>query len=101
MTPSRLSNLLADHNGLGFTDEVSGRIHHFRDRSRRETIKGMQQYCSTGPVNVEPDGNNVRLGRRRLEFVLRSYREWGLPPGRVDVFSALAEAAYLGIPPIP
>jgi hypothetical protein len=99
MTPTQLSKLLDELQELGFPDDVFKRVHHFRDAPRQETIRGMQRYCATGPATFETGGNNERLGIR-LEFILKTYRAWALQPGDVKVFMALAEAAYLGIPPV-
>ena len=73
-----------------------GVFHHlFRKGTKKETINGMRNYCGT----VQSlDLQNERV-TRRLEFVLNSYQYFRLTPGKSGVFDALAEAAWLGIPP--
>lgn len=99
--PEHTIELLDQLEELGFTDASFGLVHHLtRKGTKRETTRGMRRYCETRPADFQPDGNNDRL-RRRLEFVLHSYREvFGLPAGKTAVFDALADAAYLGIPPV-
>jgi hypothetical protein len=98
--PQRTIELLDQLEELDFTDATFGLVHHLtRKGTKRETIKGMRKYCETGPADFPPDGSNDRR-KRRLEFILHSYRSFSLPPGNTAVFNALAEAAYLGVPPL-
>ena len=82
---------------IGFPDEVWKTVHHnVRRGTQGTTMETMRLYR---PGGFRPDGNNDRLVRR-LKFINDSYRVFGLPPGRIDVFKALTDAALLGIPPI-
>jgi len=63
-------------------------IHH-----AKHPISAMLNY---GVVEYR-HGANTELLHRKLDWMLRTYRDWGLPPGRTDVFVALAKAANLGI----
>jgi hypothetical protein len=83
---------------IGFPDEMWKKVHHnVRRDTQATTMDTMRLYRPPG--GFRPDGNNDRLVRR-LKFINDSYRMFGLPPGRLDVFNALTDAALLGIPPI-
>ena len=47
-------------------------------------------------ATYRPGSRNILL-HRKLEWMLRTYKEWKLPPGRTDVFEALAKASNLGM----
>ena len=93
-TPQILDELVR----LGFSDEVFRLLHHFRSAGTPISIARHREYCSD-TAQFRDNQSNART-QRRLEFVLHTYRdEWKLPPGNSAVFRALAEAAFLGIPP--
>jgi hypothetical protein len=83
---------------LGFTDDQFRRLHHFRENAGG--IERFRQYCTERVSSFQTDRNNERVVRR-LEFVLKSYRDefHGLAPNRTDVLYRLAEVSFLGIPP--
>jgi hypothetical protein len=101
MDPKRVKDLLVQAKKLGMTDRSFQLVHHLsRKGTHLETISGMMVYCDKHEA-FEID--NQRVGHR-LDFVLRGYREFqefNFPTsGKHDVFNALAEAAWLGIPPL-
>lgn len=63
-------------------------IHH-----ARHSISRMLGYEA---VEYPPGSPNLLL-HRRLEWMLRTCREWKLPKGRTDVLVALAKACQLGM----
>jgi hypothetical protein len=75
---------------LGLNDDIyMNHIHHAHHR-----ISAMLNYNA---IRYRADDTNVLL-HRKLDWMLRIYRdEWKLPPGRTDVFLALAKAAHLGM----
>jgi hypothetical protein len=81
--------ILEELKMLGLNDDIyMNHIHHAQDR-----ISDMLNYKATCYL---ADGPNVLL-HRKLDWMRRTYREWKLPPGRTDVFMALAKAAHLGM----
>jgi AbiU2 len=101
MDPKRVKDLLVQAKKLGMTDRSFQLIHHLSRRGTHlETVSGMMAYCDKHEA-FEID--NQRVGHR-LDYVLRGYREFqefNFPIGeKHEVFNALAEAAWLGIPPL-
>ena len=83
---------------LGFTEETWRKVHHnVRRKTQSTTMDTMRDYRPAG--GFKPDDSNDRL-LRRLQFIERAYRGLELNPGRDDVFDALAEAAWIAIPPV-
>jgi len=82
---------------LGFNDEAFWRLHHFRRRNKNETIASFRGRCKH-TLAFRPAGTNASV-HERLYFVLKTYRERGLPPGQTKVFIDLAETAFVEIPP--
>ena len=95
--PQRSIELLDQLEGLGFTNEAFQLLHHSRVRGWRDTIARHRAYCAQ-VSSFQRDGDAER-DQTRLEFVLQRYRAQRLPPGRSDVFVALANAAFAEIPP--
>jgi hypothetical protein len=78
---------LVDVYGLDNTTYVNF-IHHNHD-----SISKMLNYDT---VEYPLGSPNVLL-HRKLEWILRTCREWKLPRGRTEVLVALAKACQLGI----
>jgi len=97
--PRRSVELLDELEALGFTNEAFRRLHHSRVRNWRkpDSISRHRSYCE-GRSSFQRDGDAER-DQRRLEFVLQKYRAGGFPPGRLDIFNQLADAAFAEIPP--
>lgn len=96
-TPPALASCSTPWSHLGFDDGAFALLHHFRAEGREEGITRASSYClRTGSFRT--DGENERL-QRRLALVLDAYRGGGFQTGRPEVFAALAEAAWLEIPP--
>jgi hypothetical protein len=92
-----IDDVLAKLESLGFTEETWRKVHHnVRLGTQTTTMDRMRGYRPPG--GFRPDDNNDRLVRR-LQFIERTYRGLKIDPGRVDVFNALAEVAWLAIPP--
>lgn len=94
VNPKATLELLDDLEKLGLTNEAFQKLHHLKD-----TIHGFRKWCEKKSSFVA-GGNNERV-HERLKYVLERYRERGLPPGKTEVFSELAERAFVKIPPIP
>lgn len=93
-----IDDVLTDLVKLGFTEETWRKVHHnVRRGTQSTTMAQMRGYRPPG--GFRPDDSNDRL-LRRLQFIERTYRGLDLNPGRLDVFNALAEVAWLAIPPI-
>lgn len=107
--PQETIAILGDLKQLGFDDSAFRELHH-RFREQRgtttkwgETIAKFEGYCAGYSTRLPPstfeEGGNNECVHERLKFVLKTYREWKLPPAQRDVFIALAKAAWLGIRP--
>ena len=83
-------NILRELVRLGLdNDTYMNFVHH-----SGHPISAMLNYEA---AQYRTDSRNVLL-HRKLEWILRTYRdEWKLPPGRTDVFVALANASSLGM----
>lgn len=87
---------------LGFDDRAFWRLHHKREatprrpRPERETVGAFRSYCEEGH-EFRRDEENERV-HRRLEFVIKVYSNVGFAGGEINVFIALAEAAFIAIP---
>lgn len=97
-TPAHTLKLLDDLARLGFDDRAFARLHHWRATGKEETIQSFRTYCEKHEV-FQADGNNDRV-TKRLELVLRAYTQGGFSSAKVEVFIALAEAAWLEVPPV-
>jgi hypothetical protein len=102
MDKKRIMHLLEQAKNVGMTNQTFRLMHHLsRKGTKSETLTGMTTYCDglRGVLEIE----NQRVGYR-LDFVLRGYaefQEFNFPSSKkLDVLNALAEAAWLGIPPV-
>jgi hypothetical protein len=81
--------LLDELQKLGLDDDTyMNLIHHAGHRTST-----MMNYDA---ATYRSGSRNILL-HHKLEWMLRSYKEWKLPPGRKDVFVALAKASNLGM----
>ena len=88
--PKETLRLLDELESLGFTDKHFARLHHFRAKGRKDTIRSQRRYCEkTGYFH--PGSNNTRV-QQRLAMVLNEYR--ATPNARSDRFIDLVEHAY-------
>lgn len=94
--PQGTLELLDKLVGLGFDDEAFWRVHHWREKGDRETIRHHADYCR-GRSSFRTEANP--LVQRRLRLVLDAYRKGGFSSRRPEVFTYLAEAAYAELPP--
>ena len=94
MNPQRTVVLLNELETLGFTNEAFWRLHHFREKGKRDTIHVHKSYCEKTD-SFEDDGNNERV-EVRLEMVLKCYKAYH--EGNPDMFTYLADAAYCMVP---
>jgi hypothetical protein len=90
-TPEYLDKFVA----LGLTNDAFWRIHHYRLRGRRDTIRAHRQWTAAHPSRAN---STNELVRQRLEFMDRVIEATGLQSISHDVWIALAEAAWLAIP---
>jgi hypothetical protein len=97
MNPKQTLACLDELQQLGFTDEAFWRVHHFREKERRETINGFRSYCEKTDL-FHDDGNNERV-HKRLEMILTHYKAYH--SGNRVMFTRLADAAYCMIPAVP
>jgi len=107
MTVTETLELLDTLEDIGFTDDAFWRLHHKREptakrkQSQKETIAKFRAYCEgiqrrTDSFKYNSENEHVH---ERLKFVLRKYREGGYAPRQTNIFIALAEEAFLKIPP--
>jgi hypothetical protein len=100
MNVSQTIEILDALKSLGFNDESFWHLHHFRESNRQETIRSFRGYCEkllSTKSEFAHEGTNRQVGHRLL-FVLNTYKALGLSKGQSNVFNALADAAYFGIP---
>jgi|SRR5580692_5738565 hypothetical protein len=106
--PKQTVAYLYELQTLGFTDEAFWRIHHFREKGKKESINGHRSYCQLTDSFLD-EGTNERV-QIRLEIVLKYFKEYhsensatGALSGRQsdvgETFIRLAEAAYALVPP--
>jgi hypothetical protein len=82
--------ILQELEALGLDNDTYRKFIHHAGHS----IADMMGYDAG---KYRPDSRNIPL-HWRLVWILKTYRdEWKLPPGRKDVFEALAKASKLGI----
>jgi hypothetical protein len=109
MNPKQTIAYLKKLRKLGFTNEAFCRLHHFREKDRKETINSHRSYCEKRDSFDGDDGSNQRV-QIRLGIVLKYFREYYagnpamevLPLGQGEVreiFVRLADAAYVLVPP--
>jgi hypothetical protein len=90
------------------TDEAFWRIHHFREKGKKESINGHRSYCQLTDSFLD-EGTNERV-QIRMEIVLTYFKEYFsentasdfIPARHGDfekTFIQLAEAAYTLVPP--
>jgi hypothetical protein len=97
MNPKDTLLYLDELEGLGFDNLAFSRLHHFREKEKKETIRGFRRYCEqTGSFHV--DENNERV-HKRIVLVLEHYKTYHR--GHPDAFTQLADAAYCLIPSVP
>ena len=96
-SPQRTLELLDELQRLGFDDGAFSRLHHFRLKGRRDTIQSHRDYVAKRDELRDGDSNDEV--QRRLEIVLKAYRSGGFASSSPFVFAALAEAAFLEVPP--
>jgi hypothetical protein len=96
LDPKRTVELLDELMGMGFTNEAFWRLHHFREKEKKDTINKHKAYCEkTG--SFLHDRNSERV-KERLEIVLKYYKAYH--SGKPEAFIRLAEAAYSIVPPV-
>jgi hypothetical protein len=100
VNPQRTVELLDELETLGFTNEAFWRLHHFRDKEKKDTIHVHKSYCEKRGSfrGREEDCNNERM-QVRLEMVLKCYKAYH--NGHPDMFTRLADAAYCMVPALP
>jgi hypothetical protein len=96
-SPRRTIELLDELGELGFNDQAFARLHHFRMKRRKATIRAHYSYCQA-IASFQNDGEN-ELVQQRLKLVMNAYRSGVFKSGRPEVFSALADAAFYELPP--
>jgi len=91
---------------LGFDDESFWRLHHFRNKNKRETIRSFSTYCHK--THNFPQGHNNHRVVCRLSFLFESYvrgseQELGSISGELErklFFEKTADAAYRHLPAV-
>jgi hypothetical protein len=68
MNPQRTVVLLDELETLGFTNEAFWRLHHFREKDKRDTIHSHKSYCER--IGSFKDGDDNERVQVRLEKVL-------------------------------
>ena len=100
--PKQTIAYLDELEALGFTNEAFWRLHHFRDKDRKDTIQSHRRYCEK-TESFHEDETNERV-QIRLEIVLEYFKRYyadAVRAGRInatDIFPPLADAAYLLVP---
>jgi transcriptional regulator with XRE-family HTH domain len=97
MNPKRTLELLDELQKLGFTNEAFWRLHHLREKEKRDTINAHYSYCEK-TNSFRDDGNSERV-QTRLEIVLKYYKAYH--HGTPEAFTRLADAAYCMVPALP
>jgi len=95
--PKQTIAYLDELQQLGFTNEAYWRVHHFREKNKRDTINAHRAYCEETGALREGD-NNARV-QERLALLLKYYKAYH--SGKPTAFPELADAIYLLIPPLP
>jgi hypothetical protein len=97
--PKRTLQLIANLEKLGFDDHALKILHH--KGANGETIKSHQKFCSNRTRHFEAGRLDSQV-QRRLEFVLREYKELGFEEFKeadaTDLFCRLAKASVVVIP---
>ena len=96
-SPQRTLDLLDELEALGFDDSAFAKLHHFRLMGVSDTIQKHRDYCKT-QNNLRSNDSNEEV-QRRLQMVLKAYKAGGFSSCRPEVFMALAEAAFVELPP--
>jgi hypothetical protein len=92
--------LLAELKAMGFPDAAFSTLHHYRLKGVDAKINEFADYITRPTRSFLDEGNNA-LVHRRLEIVRDAYRGGRFESGLAGVLVALAEDAYLEVPPIP